>query len=250
MECEINLKWLKRPIFYGIIFGIVLIIIWNYFLTWPLTILHLNEEIMVDKEISKQYNYTIKPEGNQKITDAVNNISKFSNTGEKLNSILDWELQDWINPRWRETYKTVTCYDSACRYVFFDNNIKKMRADVNFPPVFGTIYYPNDPAWITYHKTGACQEISVLFAEIAKRSGYQTQTVYCPSHQWPEVYIDGEWWYYDPVCAYEKYHLDKTKSNMWFNKTEYFRMNCYSEAVVVFDSKRFYDFTPTLRYYF
>jgi hypothetical protein len=248
MECEPKPKKQKNIVLMGIGFLIILVSIWVFLPSWPLTLLNLNEEIKIDKEISSRYLSEIKPEGDQKILWAVNNVSNLNSSMKKLNSILGWEMQDWVNPRWGVS--SVTCYDPACRYFFFNNDKTKMRADLMFPPRFGTIYFPNDPAWIAYHKTGACQEISVLFAETANRAGFQTQTVYWISHQWPEVNINGEWWYYDPVCAYEKYQLNMTKSSMWFNKTKNFRTNCYGEAVMVFDTKIWYDFTPTYRYYF
>jgi len=248
MECGIKqIKW-KKIILRVIGLLIILITIWLLYPSWPLTLIHLDEEIKIDKEISSQYFSQIKPDGDRIIQVVVNNISNLNNTHEKLNAILEWELKDWVNPLWG--YSSVTCYGPACRYVYFNNDKTKMRANINFPPRFGTIYFPNDPAWIAYHKVGACQEISVLFSNISNRIGYKTQTVAWLTHQWSEVNIDGEWWYYDPVCSYEKYHLNMTYYNRWFNKTKYFRENCYSEALIVVDGGNWLDFTPTFRYYF
>ena len=224
----------------------ILISIVYFFPSWPLTLLNLNEEIKVDHDFSSKYISIINPEGEKNILEAVNIASKLNSTDDKLNSIFEWELNDWVNPRWGATY---SCLDPGCRYFYYNNDKSKIRADVMYPPRFGTIYFPNDPAWIAYYKTGACQEISVLFADTANRSGFQTHTVYWVTHQWTEININGEWWYYDPVCSYEKYRMNMTDYHMWFNKTKYFRTNCYPEAYLVFDTKNWYDPTPTIRYY-
>jgi len=92
--------------------------------------------------------------------------------------------------------------------------------------------YFDNPYWIAYYKTGACGELATLFNYTANKSGFITQVVTTGSHSWVEVKNDdGEWWYFDPLCYKVISKENIQNQTKWFNKTQYFRENCYDESL-------------------
>lgn len=49
------------------------------------------------------------------------------------------------------------------------------------------------------------------------------------SHEWVEIKIDNEWWYFDPLCYKVEYNQDELNETKWFNQTKFFKQNCYDE---------------------
>jgi hypothetical protein len=105
----------------------------------------------------------------------------------------------------------------------------------------------DDPKWIAYQKTGACEALSVFFNETANRSGFVSRIVHsdgafnCGKHFWNEILIDGEWKYYD-IQRYGQVK-DTNDSTIWFgNQSDYGGKNSGSDlcditkyGVYVFD---------------
>jgi len=159
-----------------------------------------------------------KEEGNATINDIVSETRQYENSSYRLIKIAEMITNNFTDYWW-----TRQSEERFCRYN--DNN-----GSVFFQwcsPLFGTALYglfntnPNaytyvvdkignvtvretndlsfNPYWIAYQKAGACQAISVLFNETANRSGFVTRVVRSSGieHMWNEVYIDGDWKYFD-----------------------------------------------------
>jgi hypothetical protein len=86
-----------------------------------------------------------------------------------------------------------------------------------------------EPEWVAYQKTGACQELSILFNATANKAGFETRIVrsdgaYDTGHFWNEVNISGEWKFFDV----QQYGIKKNTNNStyWFgNTSEYSEIN-------------------------
>ena len=111
----------------------------------------------------------------------------------------------------------------------------------------GTSFH-NKPYWIAYMKTGACQELAVLFNETANRAGFETRIVHNPNedHVWNEIWINETWLYADIDCYHNK------NGQNWLGNTSEYRKNCinFSEdsSIYIFPNKDQKD-DITINYY-
>jgi hypothetical protein len=195
----------------------------------------------------KPYSTEIKPKGEAEINKILYNVSNISDTRQKFNEIAKWELEGFESYHWAKTsycmYPTQlskVVYEVTCPLLplfnccFFQaTKTGKIRVLNTFWPINLTPYSDN-PYWIAYYKTGACEELAVLFNFVANKSGNETRTVNSLSHAWVEVKIDNEWWYFDPLCYKVRYNQDELNETKWFNQTRFFKQNCYDEMPPIF----------------
>lgn len=196
---------------------------------------YINYSRSLDQYFSLNYNTTIAPVGERNIQLILENISKIQSDKEKLETIAEWEVNNFTELFWerhKDPEYDIIYLDPPINRYGYDNS-GKIRA---MHSVFLTNEFANDPRWIAYYKIGACGELANLYENVTNRSGFKTQVVganlrgnflgfnyTANNHAWVEIEIDGEWWYFDPD-VYGQYHvLNLTNyEDRWFNKTEYY----------------------------
>lgn len=193
--------------------------------------------------LRNEYNKTIFPLGYKAIEDELIVIKSVENPETKLDRIFLWEMNDWHNPQW----ETEIFYHPYGDTTFLTYDWNNSRFKVN-PLVEHRLFlqknpngtlYSSDPYTLAYTKVGSCRELSNLFSYMANRSGIPTRFVQTVTHQWLEVQINGEWFYYDPWCAVEKGYYNRSNPSLtfkskWFNKPEYYRENCNCSSCLIF----------------
>lgn len=196
------------------------------------------DAIDYDEGFTPIYTHIIKPKGAEKITSICCTIGELNDTEEKLNSIADMIVDDFQY----HNNENVNCGDRLCRYWIYENdNIRAYGNEQKF--LFWELHwnspYRDDPYWIAYYKVGACEELAVLFEEVASRMGFTTRRVGHPNiHQWVEIKLNNTWWYFDPTYYYHN-HGNQNLSFKWFNQTANYRINCWnfpSNQVIVAES--------------
>jgi hypothetical protein len=180
--------------------------------------------------------------GKLEIDIIVNKTSYLGKESKRLTLIADMITSDFTDPYWpHQQDENHFCYypdDEKMPYNYCrlqgQNNLKSLGSDhdkYNNTYLFdkkgrvrqlhvntGMIALNIDPYWIAFQKTGACQELSVLFNKTANESGFVTRIVYSDgnSHFWNEVNIDGEWKFFDV----QRYGMNDTNdSSKWFGNT-------------------------------
>jgi len=238
------------------LFGIIILIgilfcffwlifpIWTIILEYPYISVNFYEPINVislNKHFTQVYNDEIYSNGKQIISDELDKINNISDPRNKLNEIFVWEMNDWHNPLWEpQSFYSHNGDDTFRILKGTDNRFKvipnaELRLLIYQRNPNGTLY-AEDPYTLAFTKVGSCRELSNLFSYMAIKSGIKSRTVQTVwDHQWSEVEIDGEKWYYDPWCAIEHGYYNSTDGNLtfndkWFNKIEYFRDNCHDKA--------------------
>jgi len=226
----------------------------------------------LDNYFSVLYSREIFPKGEQRIHGILDEIQNVSDDQEKLDKIGEWETIDFTEYYWEKGYKNNTQFeftslDSPINRYYYDNN-GKIRA---FSSLFGANLYANDPSWIAYYRTGACGELTYLFANVSNRSGFETRVVGAElkspfpfpvldgisffdivtgNHAWVEVKIKNEWWYYDPDTFGQYYNFGKmTQKNGWFNQTKYysaFRPRQVGKVFLIINNEDIKDRYPLL----
>ena len=206
----------------------------------------------LDDYFTIKYLEKSKTEGNIEIDNIVLKASANNSSIEALNTIAYLITNNFTNPWWDNgTYFWKNELDGKIKYNHkYFGNIKtgygydkhgRLRA---FP---GTSFY-NKPYWIAYMKTGACQELAVLFNETANRAGFETRIVHNPDedHVWNEIRINETWLYADIDCYHNK------NGQNWLGNTSEYRKNCinFSEdsSIYFFPSKDQKD-DITINYY-
>jgi len=253
MERENLISSIKLGCKYGLIWGFglgfIFLLIYYLFLfpiiavsnTCPfVSIFYFNQTqiISTDNEIDEKYIREIIPVAKEKIDFEIQRINDSNNVADKLDEIFRWETEDWHNPQWEGN--DFNWYNNSQNYISYKQNPNKLRAILQFENSFFRqqnpqgIYYPDDPYWLAYHKVGCCREIANLFSYMAQRSGIESRTVssILGQHRWVEVKIEGEWMYYDPWCAYERYKWNESYKERWFNKIENYRDNCHGFTIL------------------
>lgn len=179
----------------------------------------------------------IKIEGNQTINEIVDNTAQYGKNPNRLNVIADLIIDNFTDIYWpSQQNDNYFCYytpsDGKSEWTWcapfngiFGNNPRSYGYITDKQGRVRTIL-SNDltysPEWIAYQKTGACEAISILFNEIATRSGFESRIVTSKNanHTWNEVNISGEWKYYD-VQRYGQVK-NSSKSSFWFgNRSEF-----------------------------
>ena len=251
-------KWVFIFGIFSIICGLILIFITSLYMPYSNPFFIIQNEQKNSKNLTEinlflndRYSTVIYPQGKKIISAELDKINLSTNPQSKLDEIFIWEMKDWQNPNWKNYNVNLndtgfSCFDSACNYLIYNNDIKKLKAS---PFYDGFLYpqknangtfYADDPFWLAYHKIGACRELSTLFSYMARQSGIESRTVQTLSnHQWTEVKINGEWKYYDPWCAIDRGYYNPKDGNLtfrdkWYNYPEYFRDNCHGTAYINF----------------
>jgi hypothetical protein len=188
------------------------------------------EARITDSNYSKQYEAIIKPEGAKRLNSILNTVDKIDDPREKLNTIAEWEIQNFTSYYWGAEFPEP---DNLHRYYIYSNG--KTRAYTNNLGMNSP--YKDDPYWMAYEKAGECEEKAALFKTVADRAGFTTQGVGYPGlHAWVEIKntSTGEWLYFDPDC-YHQYLGDPLNSTLWYNQTKYYRINClnFDSSVIV-----------------
>jgi len=211
----------------------------------PYVYLNINEPINVlvlNKNISDKYSTVIYPDGKKIISDELEKINHLSSDEAKLDEIFRWEMNDWHNPLWEP--QNFYYYKGDDTFAFYKGSYDRFKVNPNAQSRFLILQrnpyfvpYGDDPYTIAFTKVGSCKELSNMYSYMAKRSGFESRTVQTDwDHQWAEVKINGEWWYYDPWCSKnKKEYYNSTDGNLtfkyiWFNKTQYFLGNCHEMA--------------------
>lgn len=143
--------------------------------------------------------------GNDSIDQIVADTKVSGNTNQRIYKIADLIIQDFTDPFWvhqKESFCTFYRSDGSnwsdwCMY-FGNTSFSNItyRHDKNGKVRIQTTNdLSNDPRWIAYQKTGACQDSSILFNETVNRSGYISHVVRANGigHFWIEIYLNGEW---------------------------------------------------------
>jgi hypothetical protein len=196
---------------------------------------NLAQSNIVKKIVGDKYRNEIYPKGKEILDIEIQKISQIEDPNLKLDEIFRWEMHDWHNPNWE--IGSWYYYNNSPFFLIYKEDNSKLMANPSYevtllaPKTPNGIFYDSDPYWIAYHKVGACESLSTLFAFMAQQSGFKSRTVQTINHQWAEVKINGKWMYYDPWCAVEHNYYNPANGNFtfkdkWFNNREYFRDNC------------------------
>ena len=210
----------------------------------PYVYLNTNEPVNVlalNKNISEKYNTLIYPSGKKIISDELEKINQLPTDEAKLDEIFRWEMNDWHNPLWEP--QNFYYYQGDDTFAFYNMSYDRFKVNPNAQNKFLILQrnpyfipYGDDPYTIAFTKVGSCKELSNMFSYMAKKSGFESRTLFTLwDHQWAEVKINGEWYYYDPWCAVEHGYYNPNDGNLtfkdkWFNRPEYFRDNCHDKA--------------------
>jgi len=173
------------------------------------------------------YNNFIQAEGASNINLIAEQVDQISSPEEKLNSIANIIVTNFTDPFWSESSGNLfideCSADIPFNHRFIGNNCKGFGFDKTGSIRIISGNLTNNPYWIAYYKTGACGELATLFANVSNQSGFVTRVVYSndPNHAWTEVYLDGEWQYFDP----DMYHSRQGNISFqkdWFDNTSSF----------------------------
>jgi len=212
------------------------------------------------------FSYTkIVTEGNNSINNIVTDTSHYGKSPQRLNKIADLIIQNFTDPFWQYQENDFCIYyrhDGSnwtdwCMY-YGDTSFADItyRHDKNGAVRVQKLNdLSNDPRWIAYQKTGACQDTSILFNETANRSGFISRVVRANGigHFWVEVYIDNEWRTFDV----QKYGNRDINSMNWSGNTaDYVNNSDFSSrcqlvkcGVYVFDQRKGYAEPPITESY-
>jgi hypothetical protein len=245
----IDLKKFKKSIITGLFFGFIFFFAYNLILnpiifvgtSYPFISIipfNPNQLIATNQNISDRYVDEILPRSKNIVSSELDVIRKKEDINSKLDEIFRWETNDWHNPQW-ETID-FDFFNNSQNYISYKHDPNKLRAILQFENSFYRqqnpqgVFYSDDPYWLAYNKVGSCRELANLFSFMAQQSGIESRTVssYLGDHRWAEVKINGEWMYYDPWCAYQRYKWNLSFKDKWFNKIENYRDNCHGFTVL------------------
>ena len=168
------------------------------------------------------YQNFIQKEGASNIRQIVQEVNHISSPDEKLNTIARLIANNFTELYWSESseyfYKDECSAGLPFNHRFLNNNCNGYGYDKRGALRAKTGNLSNNPFWIAYYKTGACGELAVLFANVTNQSGFVSRVVYSnyPNHAWTEIYLDGEWFYFDPDM-YHGLNGDIQYQKEWFN---------------------------------
>jgi len=168
-----------------------------------------------------------KKEGNIEIDDIVAQAASKNSKIEGLNTIAYLITNNFSNLWWERDneyfWRNEYGGNNKFNHKYFGNErrygydiLGRLRARE------GTSFH-NKPYWIAYMKTGACQELAVLFNETANRAGFETRIVWTPppqAHVWNEIKINNTWLYADIDCYHNR------RGQKWIGNREEYCKNC------------------------
>ncbi len=202
-----------------------------------------------NRVIQNHYINEVYPKGKMQIESELVKIAEIKDDSLKLDEIFLWEMQDWHSPNWEIDENDFYIHDNIRTYYRYKHNESRIYVTNIFEnSIFrqetpNGIYYGDDPIWIAYNRVGACRELSNLFAYMAQQSKIESRIIRTISdHQWVEVKINGEWYYYDPWYAVQNGYFNRSDGNLslkykWFNKPKVFREYCNPFAVINYYTK-------------
>ena len=216
-------------LYYGLLIGILIGIFIGGF--YGIILTHEKYQETLDDFFNLTYTNEIRPEGEKEINSIVNEVSGIQNERLKLIKLAEWTIDNFTELYFSESgpnlwpNKYAASPEFNHKYIG-DNQIGYgYDKDGNIRARSFTKFW-KDPYWIAYMKTGACEEIAVLFYELTKRSGFESRLVTSPGddlgHMWVEVKIDNEWLYADCACYHDRGEL------RWLDRQENYTKNCYS----------------------
>jgi len=180
----------------------------------------------IDEFFTLKYSDTISEEGRAEIERIINSATSKENETEALRTIAQSITSNFTNPWWDNgTHFWANqlggpldfnhAYFSGVKYGYGYDKYGNLRALAN-------TQFHNNANWIAYMRTGACQELAVLFNETANATGFTTRVVWNPTqdHVWTEVKINGTWIYADPDCYHNKGDMK------WLGETRDYCTNC------------------------
>lgn len=220
------------------------------------TLFNSKQIIATNHDIDERYTKEILPQGKEIISKELEKIRQEQDDYKKLDEIFRWETSDWHNPQWEVS--NFDLYNNSQNYISYNHDPHKLRAILAYEYSFfrqqnpDGVYLADDPYWLAYNKVGCCREIANLFSFMAQQSGIESRTVSSVfgQHRWAEVKINGEWMYYDPWCAYDRYRWNSSFKEKWFNKIENYRDNCHGFTVLNFYDSAIPNPEPTISYPF
>lgn len=164
----------------------------------------------------------IQDKGASNIQEIVKQIDQTSSSEKRLNSIADVIVTNFTDPYWTDSSSNLFVDKCSSNIPFNHRFIGKNCNGFGFDKT-GAIRarasnLSENPYWIAYYKTGACGELATLYANVSNQSGFVTRVVYSndPNHAWTEIYLDGNWQYFDP----DMYHTRQgniSYQDDWFN---------------------------------
>lgn len=193
--------------------------------------MHEKYQDTLDDFFNLTYPDEIQPKGEREISSIVKEVSSIQNEKLKLLKLAEWTTDNFTGvyfsesstKLWPNEYSASPPYnhkyigDSLSGYGYDRDGNIRARSSTKFW---------KDPYWIAYMKTGACEEVAVLFYELTNRSGFESRLVASPGddlgHIWVEVKIDNEWLYADCACYHDRGGF------RWLDRQENYTKNCYS----------------------
>jgi hypothetical protein len=181
----------------------------------------------IDEYFHIQYNASIQAKGEEAIRSMVVEANKSFNSTEKLNKIADLVSDDFNEPFFNESkffHDVPLCGHYDYRYFGYPNYCSGYGFDKDGRIRANGVSLNHDVDWVAYQKTGACQELAELFANVSVRAGIPARVI-CNEgldHQWNEVYISSEWKVFDVTMYHDAKKENKTDPNIWLmNESEY-----------------------------
>lgn len=191
------------------------------------TLVQTSFQTTIDEYFHIKYNSTIQVRGEEAIESMVIEANKYDNPTEKLNKIADLVSQDFNEPFFNESkffHDVPICGHYDYRYFGYPYYCSGYGFDKDGRVRANGVSFNHNVEWIAYQKTGACQELAELFANVSVRAGIPAKTI-CNDgldHQWNEVYISSEWKVFDVTKYHDAKKENKTDSNIWLmNESEY-----------------------------
>ncbi|SCL74586.1 Transglutaminase-like superfamily protein [Methanoculleus chikugoensis] len=228
-------------LYIGLILGIFIGGFYGIFVT------HAKYQETLDDFFNLSYTSKIRPEGEKEIDSIVNEVSGIPNERMKLQKLAEWTIdnftgvyfeESWETKLWHNEYATSPAYNH--KYIGDNLNGYGYDKDGNIRARSTTQFW-KDPYWIAYMKTGACEDVAVLFYELANQSGFESRLVCSPAsdlgHMWVEVKVNDEWLYADCACYHDYGGI------RWLDTREKYTQNCYCLNEVLLCSDRMIDLT-------
>jgi hypothetical protein len=201
----------------------------------------------LDDFFSLSYTTKIRPEGEKEIDSIVNEVSGIQNERMKLIRLAEWTVDNFTGVYFKESWEAKLWpneYGASPNYnhKYIGDNIfgYGYDKDGNIRARSLTQFW-KDPYWIAYMKTGACEEVAVLFYELTNRSGFESRLVCSPAsdlgHMWVEVKLNDEWLYADCACYHDYGGI------RWLDTRENYTKNCYCLNEVLLYPNKMVDLT-------
>jgi hypothetical protein len=175
----------------------------------------------------------IKEQNEAEIDRFIGGLDQNYSSHEKIEKIMGFVVKDYF-----QTYnvKPTLRLDPLGRFSIYG----KLPSNLSDRPHIrlSSILLNGNPHFVAYYKTGACEELAVLFNKTASEAGFKSRMVRTTAedHVWNEVYIGDCWVHVDPTLYYhystgEYPHYEK----IWYNyPSAYTELNWYGGYSKIF----------------